>query len=121
MAVLAPFQLGNPVSGETFISGIIIAGCTPSTCNGTYSRTSKGPTNQDDPDNPVAGGITFYGPNGNTIQWLSGAVGWAILDTQSEVNKQFQNSSGTGDLSESGWNPEEAGTFGTATNIYSQV
>ena len=121
MAVLAPFQLANASVGETFISSIIIAGCTPSTCNGTYSRASKGLTNQDDPDNPVAGVNTFNGPNGNTIEWYGGSIGWAILDTQSEPNKQFVNSLGTGDLSESGWNPEEGGTFGTATNIYSPV
>ena len=118
MAVLAPFQLGNPVSGETFISGIIIAGCTPSTCNGTYSRTSKGETNQDDPDLPVAGYVTFYGPNGNRIEW-SGSNYWQLMDTQSDPLKQFAD--GGGELLESGWNSEEGGTFGTATNIYSQV
>jgi len=121
MAVLAPFQLANASVGETFISSIIIAGCTPSTCNGTYSRTSKGQTNQDDPDSPVAGNVTFEGPNGNTIYWYGGSVGWALYDTQSDPNKQFVNSSGTGDLSESGWIAEEGGTFGTATNIYSPV
>jgi len=121
MAVLAPFQLANASVGETFISSIIIAGCTPSTCNGTYSRTLKGPTNQDDPDLPVAGGATFDGPNGNTIEWLGGAYGWSLNDTQSDPIIQFSNTYGTGDLLESGWFAQQGGTFGTATNIYSPV
>jgi hypothetical protein len=118
MAVLAPFQIANVAAVETFISSIIIAGCTPSTCNGTYSRTSKGPTNQDDPENPVAGGNTFNGPNGNRIEW-PGSNYWKLMDTQSDPLKQFINLGG--ELLESGWTSEEVGTFGTATNIYSPV
>jgi len=119
MAVLAPFQLGNPISGETFLSTIIISGFIPTTSNGTYTRSSKGVI---DPDNgtPIVGDAAFTGQNGNTIEWVEPL--WNMYDTQSDPTRQFSNyGDSTGKLNVTDWAAEEGGTVGTATNIYSQV
>jgi hypothetical protein len=120
MAVLAPFQLGNPISGNQFISSIIIAGCDPSTSNGTYTRSSQGIVYSPDENGaPVVGDATFTGPNSNTIVWDEPR--WNLYDTQADPVRQFSNMINNGNLSVTGWIVEDTGTFGTATNIYSSL
>jgi len=97
-----------------FISKIIISGCTPSTSNGIYTRSSKGPTNQDDPDYPSVGATPFIGPNGNYISHNGGpGADWTLYDTQTDPMRQFVCSV---NLSETSWYADEGGIFGTATN-----
>lgn len=106
--------------GVLFLSSVIISGCDPSTSNGTYTRTSMGPTNQDDPDFPIIGANSFTSSSGSYIEWWGGSNGWRFYDQQANAYV-FYNYSALGYMNEGDWQIGDGISFGTATNIYSPV